>query len=147
MVHATLEAFDYRKTLVKRYEHWSLLIRKKQVTLGSLVLVINEDIRQFIDLPEEAFVEMSKITKEIEYNLKSIFGYDKINYLALMMVDPQVHFHIIPRYKDIKYFEGIEFVDNGWPGIPQFDSFKELTEDQTQMLVTFLQQKWQAKND
>ena len=144
MTHETLVAFDYKKTLVKKYGHWSLLLRKRQITLGSLILVVNEDIRKLSDLPKEAFIEMNEIIKEVECNLKSIFGYDKINYLALMMVDPQVHFHVIPRYKDAKHFKGIEFVDKGWPALPQFDSYRELTEDQMQKLTTFLQQKWKT---
>ena len=33
----------------------------------------------------------------------------KINYLAYMMIDNHVHFHVIPRYSKIKKFNEIEF--------------------------------------
>ena len=36
----------------------------------------------------------------------------------LMMVDPDVHFHVIPRYSKPKQFGNIEFSDPGWPGPP-----------------------------
>jgi len=36
---------------------------------------------------------------EIESALGSFVQYQKLNYLMLMMVDPQVHFHVIPRYE------------------------------------------------
>jgi diadenosine tetraphosphate (Ap4A) HIT family hydrolase len=35
-----------------------------------------------------------------------------------MMVDPNVHFHVIPRFSDSRRWEGVEFPDNGWPGPP-----------------------------
>jgi diadenosine tetraphosphate (Ap4A) HIT family hydrolase len=40
----------------------------------------------------------------------------------LMMVDPNVHFHVIPRYSGTRRFDGIEFPDAGWPGPPQLGS-------------------------
>ena len=43
------------------------------------------------------------------------FGAKKFNYLALMMYDPEVHFHVIPRYDVPVLFEGCEFVDPDWP--------------------------------
>lgn len=126
MAHETLEAFDHESTLLKKYRHWAILLRKKQITLGSLVLVVNEDIRAFKDLPMEAYSELHQIIGEIEYNLKKLFNYEKINYLALMMVDPQVHYHIIPRYSEVKTFGDLEVQDHGWPGLPKFDGFVEL---------------------
>ena len=36
----------------------------------------------------------------------------------LMMVDPDVHFHVIPRYAKPKKFGGMEFTDPGWPSAP-----------------------------
>src|SRR3546814_15372281 len=50
--------------------------------------------------------------------LSGFVGYSKINYLMLMMVDPDVHFHVIPRYQGERRFEGIAFPDAGWPAAP-----------------------------
>ena len=55
---------------------------------------------------------------EIENVLKKLFKYDKINYLMLMMVDNEVHYHVIPRYENDILFEGQKFTDTGWPGMP-----------------------------
>ena len=33
------------------------------------------------------------------------------NYLMLMMVDPHVHFHVIPRYAAPQRFEDVDFPD------------------------------------
>jgi diadenosine tetraphosphate (Ap4A) HIT family hydrolase len=39
----------------------------------------------------------------------------------LMMVDPNVHFHVIPRYSEPRSWGGIDFPDAGWPGPPRVD--------------------------
>ena len=55
-----------------------------------------------------------------------MFQYDKINYLMLMMIDPNVHFHILPRYSENRDFEGFYFKDYGWPGLPDFSKNNEI---------------------
>ncbi len=64
------------------------------------------------------FSELKQITTVVESSLKDLFKYDKINYLMLMMVDPDVHFHILPRYSATRVFGQAEFTDPGWPGPP-----------------------------
>jgi len=44
-----------------------------------------------------------------------------INYLMLMMVDPDVHFHVIPRYASVRQHAGVQYADAGWPGPPQLE--------------------------
>ena len=48
--------------------------------------------------------------------LRKRFNYSKINYLMLMMVDPAVHFHVIPRYEHPVSFCDNDYPDAGWPG-------------------------------
>ena len=67
-------------------------------------------------LSPSSFTELRTVTGDLERALKRAFEYDKINYLMLMMVDPDVHFHVIPRYSGPRTFGGREFVDFGWPG-------------------------------
>ena len=40
----------------------------------------------------------------------------------LMMVDPHVHFHIIPRYAGERSSTAATFADTGWPGPPDLKS-------------------------
>jgi diadenosine tetraphosphate (Ap4A) HIT family hydrolase len=54
----------------------------------------------------------------------------------LMMVDPNVHFHVIPRYSEPRRWGGIEFPDAGWPGPPQLASALALEADQLRELTT-----------
>jgi len=115
MLAKTLKKFAHTKSLVKEYNHWLLLCRYEQVTLGSLILICKEEKTAFSDISQECFTELYVIVKAIESNLKALFDYDKINYLMLMMHDPEVHFHIIPRYARIRKFDGVTFKDTGWP--------------------------------
>ena len=118
MPNSTLNKFNYPDSLIKTYQHWHLLLRPNQTTLGSLILVCKEKTTQYSGISDEAATEQKQIIKEIENVLKSRFNYSKINYLMLMMVDPAVHFHIIPRYEFPVEFCDKEFNDKSWPGVP-----------------------------
>lgn len=115
---ATLEKFGIDSNLILSYHHWHVLLRFQQPTLGSLILICKGAYSAFSDLPAAASHEMHEIIPQIEQILKSEFNYSKINYLMLMMLDPEVHFHIIPRYESGADFEGKVYQDNGWPGPP-----------------------------
>lgn len=114
----TLTKFRFPELLIKEYESWYLLLRFEQPTLGSLILITKHEETQYSEINKVSFIEFSKIVKEIEPILKSLFNYKKINYLMLMMSDPEVHYHIIPRYSENKIFQGSEFKDFGWPSLP-----------------------------
>lgn len=117
-MNSTMEKFGYPATLVRDLNHWCVLLRVQQATLGALVLVCKEDVEAFSDISPEAFAELGEATRQIETSLKAFRPFDKINYLMLMMVDPNVHFHVIPRYAETQEFEGVEFPDSGWPAVP-----------------------------
>lgn len=119
MPNQTAVKFGHPDTLVADYEHWCVLLRPGQVTLGSLVLVCKDEAGRFSDIPADAFAELARAVRDIETGLSAFRPYDKINYLMLMMVDPDVHFHVIPRYGAPQTFEAVAFADAGWPGPPQ----------------------------
>jgi diadenosine tetraphosphate (Ap4A) HIT family hydrolase len=58
----------------------------------------------------------------------------------LMMVDPHVHFHILPRYAGERRFGAIDFEDKGWPGLPDLSS----THPATDSLVEALRDSWRS---
>jgi diadenosine tetraphosphate (Ap4A) HIT family hydrolase len=58
--------------------------------------------------------------------LSEAIGYERINYLMLMMVDPHVHFHVFPRYEGARPFESASVEDKGWPGPPDLGSGQTL---------------------
>ena len=118
MPHATLLKFGYPDTLIHEGKHWALLARPAQVTLGSLVLCSTSEATAYSDLSVDAFLEQAEMVRCAERLLKQAVDFERINYLMLMMVDPHVHFHVIPRYEGNREFDGIRFPDSGWPGPP-----------------------------
>ena len=117
-MHQTIRKFGYPETLLRELAHWVVLVRPAQATLGSLVLACREEATQWSQLSAAAQGELAKAVREVEATLKATFAYDKINYLMLMMTDPHVHFHVVPRYASPRSFAGQDFEDAGWPGQP-----------------------------
>jgi len=133
-MNPTIEKFGHPATRVREFEHWLVLLRPAQVTLGSLVLAAKADATAYSKLPRQAFAEQADAVTAIESALTRFCTYERINYLMLMMVDPNVHFHVIPRYSASRRWAGVEFADAGWPGPPQLGSAVTLTSEQiTQM--------------
>lgn len=118
MLAHTLSGFGYPGTLVAEYDHWYVIIRQGQVTLGSLIVITKHEARAFADVPEAACTELHRIFGDIKAVLGNLFAYDQINFLALMMVDPEAHFHVIPRYAAAREFAGQSFADSSWPKPP-----------------------------
>lgn len=137
-MNATIEKFGYPATLLEEFEHWLVLLRPAQVTLGSLVLAAKSDATAYSDLPPAAFAEQLLAVAAIERALRAFTGYERINYLMLMMVDPHVHFHVIPRYSGPRQWGGLEFADAGWPGPPRLDAAVKLNDGQLRALATEL---------
>ena len=111
-------------------------------TLGSLVLCAKSAATEFSALPVEAYTEMGTVVGEIEHALKAAFAYDKINYLMLMMVDPNVHFHVIPRYAEARSACGLTVADAGWPALPQLGEAQEVTTSERVALIEHIGGYW-----
>jgi diadenosine tetraphosphate (Ap4A) HIT family hydrolase len=126
MANATELKFGDPDGRLAQTDCWTLLLRPKQPTLGSMVLVCREPVQALGDVSERAFVELRGLTRAIEAVLRDFVGYQRINYLVLMMVDRDVHFHVIPRYPASRTFEGVAFPDAGWPGPPALEPAVEL---------------------
>ena len=137
-MNETIVKFGWPATLVREFEHWLVLLRPAQPTLGSLVLAAKSEATAFGDLPPEAHAELKPITLAIETALRTFVRFEKLNYLMLMMVDPHVHFHVIPRYEGTRTWKGVEFTDAGWPAVPALPEAVVLTPDQVGWLVADL---------
>lgn len=139
-MHATLAKFGFPATLVKDFVHWCILMRSQQVTLGALVLVAKNDAISFAGLPPDAYAELGAVTAAIEIALAHFQPFDKLNYIMLMMVDPQVHFHVLPRYNSARTYGELTFTDPGWPGVPDLKSATDLTEQARMSILRDLRQ-------
>ena len=144
-MNATIARFGYPASLLHEYESWVVLLRPAQPTLGSLVLACKEDVTSLGTVSAKAYSELAVAIADLEQALRTAFDHQKINYLALMMVDPHVHFHVIPRYSSARGFEGSTFADPTWPKPPDVTSALPLTQLQMTALHAVLKGAWPRK--
>lgn len=137
--------FGDPQTRIAQTAYWTVLLRPKQPTLGSLVLVCREPAHAFSELSAGAYADLRTVIRAIEPMLRDVTDYERINYLMLMMVDPDVHFHVLPRYAASRDFDGTEFGDAGWPGPPRLDAGTATTPAQNAALTAHLAALWPAR--
>src|SRR5215510_13766298 len=87
MANPTETKFGDPTTRIVQTPRWTILLRPKQPTLGSLVLVCREPVKAFSAVSAEAFVELQGVVQQVEATLREVVAYERINYLMLMMVD------------------------------------------------------------
>lgn len=142
--HETLLKFGYPDTVVHEGAHWAVMVRPAQATLGALVVACKEDARAFSAISAAAHAELKPTVERVETCLKKAFAWDKINWLALMMIDPQVHFHVLPRYAGERSFGGLTFADPGWPAAPVIGHAPALGPTTIADLTQHLRRLWAA---
>lgn len=140
--NATMLKFGAPQTIIRQYRHWSVLLRPAQVTLGALILAAHEPAQALSNLSPASFAELHIVTGQLETALANAFQYDKINYLILMMVDPDVHFHVLPRYAQRKTFVNMQFIDAGWPAMPDLKQVNLTDVAQNNLIMQHIQQYW-----
>lgn len=131
------EKFKLKELTIKTSGNWIISLRPQQPTLGSLILSLNRKCESLAQITEDEGRELQIAFREVENILGTTFKPDKINYLALMMIDKQVHFHVIPRFSSKVIFEGNEYLDHQWPGPPSLKAI-DLDSNQFANLLNFL---------
>lgn len=142
MTNATARKFGYPRNLVAETEYWMVLVRPQQPTYGALVLVCKEEAKAFSELSSAAFADMKQAVDGIEALLRHTVAYERINYLMLMIVDLDVHFHVVPRYEGERQYGGRRYPDAGWPGQPALASHVALSEEEAAALAAELSARW-----
>lgn len=122
------ETFSANTLTVFETEHWVVLLRKKQVTLGSLVLAVKRNFISASEMTPEENKEFPIVVGRLEKILQKAFAFDVINYLCYMLVDRHYHFHVIPRYKSERVFNEKTWIDSGWPSFPHMSVEAETDE-------------------
>ena len=141
MTNPTAISFGFPRTRVAETASWLVLVRPKQPTFGALVLICKEKAEAFSQLSPAAFADLKVAVDGIERLLGKVVAYEKINYLMLMMIDRDVHFHVIPRYDGSRSHEGRDFPDAGWPAAPALGSAVDLG-DSAHDLAAMLAREW-----
>ena len=100
---------------IKDFNHWVVVIRPKQITLGDAVIILKRQVPSIGDASSEEMVEFPCVVAWYESMCRVLFGAEKFNYVAAMMKDNFVHFHAFPRYSIQKEFGGLTWEDPFWP--------------------------------
>ena len=143
-MNATFAKFGWPETRVAETAHWAVMLRPEQPTLGALVLACKEPATAFSAVSAAGFADLSRAVAGIEATLAATVAPEKINYLMLMMVDPDVHFHVLPRYAGTRMAAGLTLGDPGWPGPPALGAAERLAAAEQAALTAHLARHWPA---
>lgn len=99
---------------------WVLSVRPGQITLGSMVVSAASGATRFGALDADDGAGLAAVLASAERLALGVYGAVRLNVVALMMKDPVVHFHVLPRYdvEVARYGQG--WRDQDWPGPPTF---------------------------
>lgn len=106
--------FSDPNDVIKQFKYWTVVYREC-TTLGNVVIVLNRECPDFSHLEPREMEEFPKVCKWFEDKTKALYGAVKFNYMALMMRENFVHFHVLPRYDKPVEKYGMTFVDEDWP--------------------------------
>jgi diadenosine tetraphosphate (Ap4A) HIT family hydrolase len=138
----TFRTFGWPRTRIAELDHWAVMVRPAQPTLGALVLCCKQPARALGEVDVAGLVELGEAARRIDAMLAATVSHEKINYLMLMMVDPDVHFHVLPRYAGSRRCAGIELADTAWPGPPDLTAGLKPDDDALARLGERLAAHW-----
>jgi diadenosine tetraphosphate (Ap4A) HIT family hydrolase len=143
-MNATLQRFGYPGSVIEGYVHWVVMVRPVQVTLGCAIIAAKSGCTSLGDLSPDEAAELPQVIGDFERAVRRIAAASKFNYLALMMVDPNPHFHAIPRYSAEVHVGGTVFADAAFPNPPDLRSAHGLTAEQLEGVRRLLTENWRA---
>ncbi|WP_288131259.1 hypothetical protein [Microbulbifer sp.] len=141
-MNVTMERFGYKKNLICEYNNWCVLLRDQQVTLGSVVIIEKSNSIALADVTPESFAELATVISDYENVVSELYPVRRFNYMALMMVDPNVHFHVVPRYEsDINEFN-YDFSDSLYPSPPNLSKVNNCSADVKALVLDKIVSQW-----
>ncbi|PID70358.1 HIT family protein [bacterium DOLZORAL124_38_8] len=112
------EKFKTEELLLYQSKYWKWSLHPTQHTLGAGILSLNRYCEKMSDISPEESQDLQNIIQVIEHTVSKVFQNQKINYLMLMMVDPHLHYHVLPRYQQPQEFNGKQWEDKSWRDLP-----------------------------
>jgi diadenosine tetraphosphate (Ap4A) HIT family hydrolase len=112
--------FNPETNTLHRFEHWVVLLREKQVTLGASIIASTREVASIGDLDMNEIGELPLVIQWYEDLCVKLFNAERFNYIAAMMKDPFVHFHAFPRYSSERHQYNEIWTDKDWPRVVQF---------------------------
>jgi len=106
------------KNLVFETKYWKILLADNQNYLGRCFIILKRECGDLAKVKKEELLEFLEVVKKMERALRKAFNASLFNWGCLMnhafqekKPKPQVHWHLVPRYRKKVNFEGIVFED------------------------------------
>ena len=96
-------------------ESWAVSVRPEQTTLGSLLISSRRPTAKFVSLSPQESLELPALIEITIRAIDYLFSPHVVNLLGLMLVDPRLHLHLIPRYSEVRQFGGRKWFDPDFP--------------------------------
>lgn len=104
--------------VIKETDHWIIFLAPNQSNLGTCVVALNRHCEELSELTKEEWEEFISLVIKLERAVKESFQATLVNWGCLMNSsylhdppDPHLHWHFIPRYRNIVKFDGLIFED------------------------------------
>lgn len=109
---------DNLKNIIFETDDWVVALNEDQAYLGRSLVVLKRNCDAFSNIKEEEIIDFLNVVKKFEKALKKSFGAEMFNRTLLMNntyknnpPNPQVHWHVRPRYRNEVNFSGFKFKD------------------------------------
>lgn len=113
--------FRHDVLTVRRTDSWTVSVRPAQPVLGALVISSTRGCVDLAELTATEGAELIDLLGRYEGWARRAYGAVRLNVLLLMMKDPIVHVHVLPRYDGARDRHGATWTDAGWPGPPSLE--------------------------
>ncbi len=113
-------------SLYLKENYWNIFLAPSQRYLGTCVIAIKRHCSNLSELEDNEWIEFSRLVREMEIVINKLFKPTLFNWSCFKNAayrfdnpDPEVHWHLIPRYDSEVEFLGIKFEDPDFGYIPQ----------------------------
>ena len=131
----TSAKFAPGESIVKKYEHWHVVVRGRQATLGDVTFVLTRSVDSLGQVTGEEMSELPQAVAWFEGAVRDLFAPDRIDYSVTLVNDPHVHLDGFPRYSRQVERYGKQGHDADWPGAVAGQDVETLTREQHHQLI------------
>jgi diadenosine tetraphosphate (Ap4A) HIT family hydrolase len=124
--------------LIAESPNFAVCLNKNQDLIGRCYLLLKRPEIDPTALTDSELSELWTVVRSAKKAIDAAFNPDHYNFAFLMNVDPQVHFHIIPRYKEKREFSGGTYVDPNFGGHYSVGPEKFLDDEAYAAIITTL---------
>ena len=138
MTQAAGAKFAPGESIVKRYDHWDVVVRGRQETLGDVTFVLKRKVESLGQVTSEEMAELPVAVRWFEESARSLFAPDRIDYAVLLDRDPNVHLDAFPRYaRSVERYDR-SWTDSTWPeAVGKGDAETPTREQHHQLIADF----------